>query len=105
MNYKIIPFGNRVLVEPYEEPTDSLLIIPDRAKEQPQIGRILAVSDSAEGSFKIGDIIYFSKYAGSEVKVGKSNLIIINIDDVFAVLKEEISSNDNKDDAIPNCHS
>ena len=81
---KFKPLGDRVLVKRIddEEKTAGGIIIPDAAKEKAQTGSILAVgsgSKDTNGKYiplevKVGDVIYFGKYAGTEA--GKDHLII-----------------------------
>lgn len=81
---KFKPLGDRVLVKRIddEEKTAGGIIIPDAAKEKAQTGSILAVGPGpkdSEGRYiplevKVGDVIYFGKYAGTEA--GKDHLII-----------------------------
>ncbi len=86
------PLGDRVLVERIEaqERTAGGLIIPDSAKEKSQTGRVIAVGTGrrdASGAHlaldvKINDIVYFGKYAGTEVD---KNHIILKEDDLLGV--------------------
>ncbi|HEX2054032.1 MAG TPA: co-chaperone GroES [Actinomycetota bacterium] len=89
------PLGDRVLVkvEESENALPSGLVIPDTAKEKPQEGRVLAVGPGSyhDGQripldVKEGDRILFSKYGGTEVKVGGEELMILNERDVLAVV-------------------
>jgi len=92
MNLK--PLGDRLIVEVLEEEemTTSGIVLPDTAKEKPQRGRVLAVgpgsrSDSGEIvplDVAEGDEIIFSKYGGTEVKVGLEDLLILRESDVLA---------------------
>jgi len=81
---KIKPLYDRVvikLVEEAEEKTPSGIIIPDTAKEKPQVGEVIAagegrVTDSGNIvplKVKEGDKVFFSKYAGNENKGGAIN--------------------------------
>lgn len=94
MNLK--PLGDRIVVKPEEEAeskTASGLVIPDTAKEKPQLGKVLAVGP---GEFKdgeripldveIGDTVFYSKYGGTEVKVEGEDYLILSARDVLAVL-------------------
>ncbi|HEX2179832.1 MAG TPA: co-chaperone GroES [Actinomycetota bacterium] len=89
------PLGDRVLirVEETENALPSGLVIPDTAKEKPQEGLVVAVGPGAyhEGTripldVKEGDRVLFSKYGGTEVKVGGEELMILNERDVLAVV-------------------
>ena len=90
------PLGDRILVKPKEEDesrTPSGLVIPDTAKEKPQLGEVLAVGP---GEFKdgeripldveAGDVVFYSKYGGTEIKVDGVDYLILSARDVLAVL-------------------
>lgn len=90
------PLGDRVVVEPAEgeEKTASGIVIPDTAKEKPQEGKVLAVGPGRyeEGKLipldvKPGDTIIYSKYGGTEVKVGGKEYLILSERDVLAKRK------------------
>jgi len=92
------PLGDRVIVEPGEgeEKTASGIVIPDTAKEKPQEGKILAVGPGRyeEGKLiplevKAGDIVIYSKYGGTEVKVGGKEYLILSERDVLAKKKSK----------------
>ena len=88
------PLGDRLIVEPLEEEetTSSGIVLPDTAKEKPQRGKVLAVgpgSRNDEGSIipmeiAEGDEIIFSKYGGTEVKLGSDDVLILRESDVLA---------------------
>jgi chaperonin GroES len=88
------PLGDRVIVETLdeEEVTASGIVLPDTAKEKPQRGRVLAVGPGGrdeDGKYipidlAVGDEIIFSKYGGTEVKVGTDELLILRESDVLA---------------------
>ncbi len=92
MNLK--PLGDRLIVEVLEEEeqTVSGIVLPDTAKEKPQRGRVLAVGPGArdeDGKFvgmevAEGDEIVFSKYGGTEIKVGADEYLILRESDVLA---------------------
>ena len=93
------PLYDRILVERIEEKetkTDSGLIIPDTAKEKPQQGKVTAVGNGKvmdDGTrqdleVKKGDKILFGKYAGTEVKIGDKECLILREDDILAVLSK-----------------
>ena len=93
---KIRPLGDRLLVK-REEPLETVrggIIIPDSAKEKPQEGKVVAVGKGRldeEGKrvkmeVKKGDRILMGKYAGTEVKVGGEEYIIMDESDILAVL-------------------
>ncbi len=93
---KVQPLGDRVLVLPLEaeEKTAGGIVIPDTAKEKQQKGKIIAVGKGRvndEGKVvplevKVNDQILFGRYAGTEVKVGASEYLIIKEDDILAII-------------------
>ena len=89
------PLGDRLIVEVLEEEetTASGIVLPDTAKEKPQRGRVLAVGpgERSEHSGELipmdvaeGDEIIFSKYGGTEVKLGSDDVLILRESDVLA---------------------
>jgi chaperonin GroES len=88
------PLGDRIIVEVLdeEEVTSSGIVLPDTAKEKPQRGRVLAVgpgglSDKGDRipiDLEEGDEIVFSKYGGTEIKVGADEYLILRESDVLA---------------------
>lgn len=93
---KIRPLSDRVVVQPVEpeEKQQGGIIIPDTAKEKPQQGKIVAVgpgrvSDSGEKvamEVKVGDIVLYGKYSGTEVTIDNEDLLIMRESDILAVL-------------------
>ncbi len=83
---------NRVVVEAAaaEEKTASGIIIPDTAKEKPQRGKVIAVSDKDEKGNKpevqVGDTVLYGKYAGTEVQVEGKDYLIMRESDIFAIV-------------------
>ncbi len=88
------PLGDRLIVEALEEEatTSSGIVLPDTAKEKPQRGRVLAVgpgmrNDSGEivpMEVAVGDEIIYSKYGGTEIKLGADDVLILRESDVLA---------------------
>ena len=88
------PLGDRLIVEVLEEEetTVSGIVLPDTAKEKPQRGRVLAVGPGARDEdgnhiamdLEEGDEIIFSKYGGTEIKVGADEVLILRESDVLA---------------------
>jgi chaperonin GroES len=88
------PLGDRLIVEVLEEEetTASGIVLPDTAKEKPQRGRVLAVGPGPrdeDGNFvpmdlADGDEIIFSKYGGTEIKLGTDEYLILRESDVLA---------------------
>ena len=89
------PLGDRLIVEVLEEEetTVSGIVLPDTAKEKPQRGRVLAVGPGARNTdtgehipmdVEEGDEIVFSKYGGTEIKLGTDEVLILRESDVLA---------------------
>ena len=73
-----------------ESKTASGIIIPDTAKEKPQKGKVISISDLDEKgnkpSVKVGDTVLYGKYAGTEVNVDGKEYLIMRESDIFAVV-------------------
>ena len=88
------PLGDRLIVEALEEEesTGSGIVLPDTAKEKPQRGRVLAVGPGARDKdgkriqidVTEGDEVIFSKYGGTEIKLGGDEVLILRESDVLA---------------------
>jgi chaperonin GroES len=88
------PLGDRLIVEAVEEEemTASGIVLPDTAKEKPQRGRVLAVGPGARNErgevvpmeVAEGDEIIYSKYGGTEIKLGTDDVLILRESDVLA---------------------
>ncbi len=88
------PLGDRLIVEVLEEQeiTVSGIVLPDTAREKPQRGKVLAVgpgSRDEDGEYikmdvEEGDEIIFSKYGGTEIKIGADEVLILRESDVLA---------------------
>jgi len=95
MGYK--PLGDRLLIKPKEseEKTKSGIVLPDSAKEKPQEGEVIAVGEGARDEngkripmeVKVGDVVLYSKYAGTEVKIDGEEHLIIKESDVLAIVE------------------
>jgi chaperonin GroES len=94
---KFRPLHDRVLVRRIEseERTSGGIIIPDTAKEKPQMGEVLAVGagtkdDSGKVTpldVKTGDTILFGKWSGTEVKIENEDLLIMKESDILGVVE------------------
>ena len=88
------PMADRMVVRPIakEEITKGGIVLPDTAKEKPQEGEVLAVGPgrmSDDGvriamDINVGDVVLYSKYGGTEVKVEDEELIILRESDILA---------------------
>ena len=90
---KLQPLGDRLIVRAVEEEetTVSGIVLPDTAKEKPQKGEVLAVGDGPieDGERRpldvsAGDVVLYSKYGGTEVKVDGEDLLVLRESDVLA---------------------
>ncbi|OGC44238.1 hypothetical protein A3J98_02165 [candidate division WS6 bacterium RIFOXYC1_FULL_33_10] len=95
---KIQPLGSRVLVKPEEvqEKTPGGLVIPPNASDEkrPSYGKVVTLGKGKgkDGKLlkfevKIGDMVYFKKYAPEEIEINGENLYILDTDDILAVAK------------------
>ncbi len=90
------PIGDRVLVKPLEteEKSKGGVIIPDTAKEKPQMGEVLAVGPGKiqengqrqAPEVKKGDKVLYTSYAGTEVKIDGEKYLLMRESDILAVV-------------------
>jgi chaperonin GroES len=95
----IKPLHDRVVVKRLEEDerTTGGIIIPDTAKEKPQRGEIIAVGAGARNDagnivaleVKVGDIVLFGKWSGTEIKFNGQDLLVMKESDIIAILEGE----------------
>jgi chaperonin GroES len=96
---KITPLRDKVVVkrlEEVEEKTPGGIIIPDTAKEKPQIGEVVAVGKGKilqDGKIippevKVGDRVLFAKYAGTEVKIEGEEYLIMSEDEILGIIEK-----------------
>ncbi|HEU4674763.1 MAG: co-chaperone GroES [Motilibacteraceae bacterium] len=97
MSVSIKPLEDRILVKALdaEQTTASGLVIPDTAKEKPQEGEVLAVGPGRfeDGQrlpldVKVGDVVVYSKYGGTEIKYHGEEYLILSARDVLAVVEK-----------------
>jgi len=96
---KFRPLHDRVLIEisDGEEKTSGGIIIPDTAKEKPQEGEVVAVGSGArteDGKItpmdvKVGDIVLFGKWSGTEVKIDSKEYSIMKESDIMGITKSK----------------
>ena len=88
------PLGNRVVIEPLEseeQVSAGGIYIPDTAKEKPQEGRVVAIGPGKltdDGNrvamdVAVGDVVVYSKYAGTEYKEGEIEYLVLREDDIL----------------------
>ena len=90
------PLGERVVVKvsAAEERTSGGIFLPDNAKEKPQVGEVVQVGPGKrndDGSrqeleVKIGDKVLYSKYAGTDIKLGSEEYVLLSEKDILAVV-------------------
>ena len=99
MSVTIKPLEDRILVQTLEaeQTTASGLVIPDTAKEKPQEGAVLAVGPGRfdeDGEkripldIKVGDIVIYSKYGGTEVKYNGEDYLLLSARDILAIVEK-----------------
>ncbi|MCE3044354.1 MULTISPECIES: co-chaperone GroES [Legionella] len=94
---KIRPLHDRVVVQRMEEErtTAGGIVIPDSATEKPIRGKVLAVGpgknldngDVRALAVKIGDVVLFGKYSGTEVKIDGQEMVVMREDDIMGVIE------------------
>lgn len=87
----IKPLADRVVVEPHEAQakTAAGIYIPDTAKEKPQQGKVVAVGPGKKDEpmeVKVGDVVLYGKYSGTEVTVEEKKYLIIKQSDILAII-------------------
>ncbi len=90
------PLGDRVFVKvsASEEKTAGGILLPDVAKEKPQVGEIVAVGPGKrnddgsrqEPDIKVGDQVLYSKYGGTDVKLGTDEYVLLSEKDILAIV-------------------
>jgi len=88
---KFKPLGERALVKMVEreETTASGIVLPDTAKEKPQMAEVIAVGET-EDRVKVnqGDVIVFAKYSGTEIRLDNEDYLILDADDILGVVED-----------------
>ena len=94
MAVKLQPLADRLVVKPIEreEITKGGIVLPDTVKEKPQDGKVLAVGPgrlSDDGKriameVKVGDVVIYAKYGGTEIKIEDEELVILRESDILA---------------------
>lgn len=98
MSMKIRPLYDRVVVRRMEEErtTAGGIVIPDNATEKPMRGEVVAIGagkildngDVRALAVKVGDIVLFGKYSGTEIKVSGEELVVMREDDIMGVIEK-----------------
>jgi chaperonin GroES len=95
---KIRPLHDRVVIRRMEEErtTAGGIVIPDSAAEKPVRGEVIAVGngkilengDTRALAVKVGDVVLFGKYSGTEVKIGGEELVVMREDDIMGIIEK-----------------
>jgi chaperonin GroES len=93
---KVEPLNDKIVVKRLEAESTTAggIVLPDSAKEKPKQGRVISLGDGkllesgkrAKFQVKEGDRVLFTSYAGSEVKIGNEEYLIMTEDDILAVI-------------------
>lgn len=97
MALNLKPLGSRVVVEPIEmeDVTAGGIVLPETAKEKPQKGKVLSVGAGDRDDdgkriamdVKVGDVVLYAKYGGTEIKVDGKKLLILRESDLLAIVE------------------
>ena len=94
---KLVPLGDKVVLKQLEaeETTKSGIVLPGQAQEKPRQAEVIAVGpggviDGKEVTMqvKVGDKVIYSKYAGTDVKLGDEEFIVVKQNDIVAIVEE-----------------
>ena len=94
---KLSPLGDKVVLKQLEaeETTKSGIVLPGNAQEKPQQAEVIAVGpggvvDGKEVKMQVsvGDKVIYSKYAGTEVKLGDEEFIVVRQNDIVAIVED-----------------
>ncbi|HRU43036.1 MAG TPA: co-chaperone GroES [Spirochaetota bacterium] len=82
------PLGERVLIEvkTSEEKTSGGIVIPQTAQEKTQEGKVIAIGSSDVIKVKVGDKVIYDKYAGTQIKIGDRDHLLIKFEEILAVI-------------------
>lgn len=97
MSVKLQPLRDQVVLEKQaaEEKTKSGIVLPDSAQEKPQTAKVVAVGpgktldngSKLEPDVKVGDLVYYAKFSGTNVDIDDKEYIILSENDILAILK------------------
>lgn len=88
---RVVPLGSRLLIKPVveEKKTEGGIVLPDTAKEKPMKAKVIEVGSEVEDiAVAAGDVVLYSKYAGTEIKIDEEDYIVIDQDDILAKIEE-----------------
>jgi len=95
---KVKPLSDYILIEPKtqkDSTTPSGIVLPDTAKEKPQEGKVIAVGPGRyddkgnliKMSVKTGDIVYYKKWGGNEIKLDNKEYLLVKEEDILAIIE------------------
>jgi len=86
---EIQPLGENILVEPTKNDTKTAsgIVLPDTSEEKSQEGIVIATGEDKKIKVKKGQKIIYSKYSGSEIKIGDTEYLIVKNEDILAIIK------------------
>ena len=87
---KFKPLGARVMVRPVEreQTTESGIVLPDTAKQEPQSAEVVAVGEFENGvKMSVGDVVVVRKYSGTEVELDGEEHRIVDAEDILGVVE------------------
>lgn len=94
---KLVPLGDKVVLKQLEaeETTKSGIVLPGQAQEKPQQAEVIAVGpggtvDGKEVVMQVkpGDKVIYSKYAGTDVKLGEDEYVVVKQSDIVAIVED-----------------
>lgn len=86
---KLKPIGERALVKPVEreEKTESGIVLPETARDQPQTAEVIAVGDSNGIGVSEGDVVVFAKFSGTSIKLGEEDHLLLEYEDLLGIVE------------------
>lgn len=94
---KLVPLGDKIVLKQLEaeETTKSGIVLPGQAQEKPQQAEVIAVGPggTVDGKevvmqVKVGDKVIYSKYAGTDVKLGDDEYVVVKQNDIVAIVED-----------------
>ena len=87
---KFKPLGARVLLRPVEreDATPSGIVLPDTAKREHQHAEVVAAGAHEDVKVKVGDVVVYRKYSGTEINAEGEDHLVVDADDILGVIKD-----------------
>jgi chaperonin GroES len=87
---KFKPLGARVLLRPVEreDATPSGIVLPDTAKREHQNAEVVAAGAHEDVKVKVGDVVVYRKYSGTEINAEGEDHLVVDADDILGVIKD-----------------